>query len=165
MRIPQILVIGSSEKTGYESEPYSIGKYIASKNYVLITGGRSGIMEAVSKGAYEEKGTVIGILPGDNLEKSNEYCSIVIPTGVGYARNLINVLSADLVIALGGKAGTLSELAYAWLYKKPIICCTFADGWSRKFPETKIDDRVGSVIYSAKNVDEVYRYIDGFNDI
>ncbi len=160
MKKVQITVIGSSDARSSLNEAYLIGKYIGKNNYVLITGGRGGIMEAVSKGALEEGGIVIGILPGDNISGANSYCNIVIPTGIGYARNVINILSADIVIAVGGKSGTLTELAYAWQYNKPVICCTFAEGWSKLFPQLEIDDRKGSVIYKAESVGRVFKFIE-----
>ena len=132
MRTKQIVVIGSSIDNEHNDQAYEIGKYIAGNGWILISGGRSGIMESVSKGAREENGIVIGILPDSSLETANPYCNIVIPTGMGYARNMINVLSGDVVIAIGGRAGTLSELAYAEIYNKPVILCAFAEGWSNK---------------------------------
>ena len=164
MRKKQVVVIGSSDDTRNLSEAYSIGKFIAQKGYVLITGGRGGIMEAASRGAAEHNGIVIGILPGDNLEMSNKHCTVVIPTGMGYARNVINVLSADTVVAIGGKSGTLSELAYSWMYGKPIICCTFAQGWSAEFSTMAIDDRKGSVVLTALSVDEACRHLEDLLD-
>ena len=160
MKFKQVVVIGSSDDNKFCNEAFKIGEYIAKKGYVLITGGRTGIMEAASRGAFENNGTVIGILPGDNPDQANKYCNIVIPTGIGFARNIINILSADIVIAIGGKAGTLSELAYAWQYEKPVISCLFADGWSKKFPETLIDDRGSGKIYTARSVEDVFKYID-----
>jgi uncharacterized protein (TIGR00725 family) len=160
MRKKQIVVIGSSEETGNLDEAHAIGKFIASKGYALITGGRGGIMEAASRGAAEQGGIVIGVLPGDGLDESNPYCGVVIPTGMGFARNVINVLSADVVIAIGGKAGTLTELAYAWLYQKPVICCTFSHGWSARFPALEIDDRQGSMVLIAHSVEEACAHLE-----
>ncbi|MCP4135678.1 MAG: TIGR00725 family protein [bacterium] len=157
MRKKQVVVIGASDAVDFCDEAYSIGAYIAQQGYVLITGGRGGIMEAASQGAFEHQGTVIGILPGADDSEANPYCTIVLPTGIGFARNIVNILAADIVIAIGGKAGTLSELAYAWQYGKPVICCTFAEGWSQKLPATGIDDRPGSTIYSAETVEDVFR--------
>jgi uncharacterized protein (TIGR00725 family) len=159
MRKKQVVVIGSSDESSFLEEARAIGGYVADHGCVLISGGRGGIMEAASRGAQERGGTVIGILPGDGLDMANPYCSIVIPTGMGYARNVINILSADVVVAIGGKAGTLSELAYAWLYGKPVVCCTFAGGCSADFPGTRIDDRPGSMLLTARNVDEACAHI------
>ena len=162
MRFKQIVIIGSSDDIEFTNESYRIGKFIAENGWILITGGRGGIMEAVSRGASDAKGIVIGILPGSEFNQANSYCNIVIPTGIGFARNMINVLSADIVIAIGGKSGTLSELAYAWLYAKPVICCTFADGWSSQFPKVEGDDRIGSTLYIASTVEEVFKHLTNF---
>jgi hypothetical protein len=160
LRKKQVVVIGSSDETGFMEEARAIGGFIAGKGCVLITGGRGGIMEAASKGAAERGGVVVGILPGEGLDMANRHCTIVIPTGMGYARNVINILCADVVVAIGGKAGTLSELAYARIYGKPVVCCTFAGGWSAEFPNAGVDDYQGGQLMTARNVDEACRHID-----
>ncbi len=159
MRKKQVVVIGSSEEESFREESRRIGRFIAENDMVLITGGRGGIMESVSRGAYENGGTVIGILPGESLEEANPYCTAVVPTGIGFARNSVNILSGDVIIAIGGKSGTMSELAYAWMYRKPVICCTFARGWSSQFPEVRVDNRAGSKIYIAETVDMVREFL------
>ena len=162
MRKKQVVVIGSSDDVQNIDAAYSIGKFIALKGWVLISGGRGGIMEAASRGAAEHEGTVVGILPGEEFEQSNRYCTIVIPTGIGHARNVINVLSADAIVAIGGKAGTLSELAYAWIYGKPVICCVFAPGWSSQFPLIRVDDREGGIVLAARSADEACEKLEEF---
>lgn len=167
MRTPQVVIIGSGDDTAHIDEAREIGAFVARKGWVLVTGGRGGIMEAASRGAFEHHGTVIGILPGETMEAANPYCTIVIPTGIGYARNLINVLSGDIIVAIGGKAGTLSEIAYAWQFGKPLIACTFAEGWSRTLGENSVDDR-GGVIYRAESTEAVCaclaRHLDNPSD-
>jgi uncharacterized protein (TIGR00725 family) len=153
-RKKQIVVIGSSDETDNLPEAVAIGRFIAERGYVLITGGRGGVMEAVSRGAAEKGGMVIGILPGENLDSANRYCSVVIPTGLGFARNAVNVLAADLVVAIGGKSGTLTELAYSRLYGKPLICCAFSGGWSEEFSRAPAGSRDGGPIYTARSADE-----------
>jgi uncharacterized protein (TIGR00725 family) len=160
MRYKQVVVIGSGDDIVNTSYAYEIGKYIAKKKWVLISGGRSGIMEAASRGAYEEKGIVVGILPYTDHDGSNEYCNIVIPTGIGFARNMINVLSGDVIIAIGGKSGTLSELAYSWHFNKPVILCTFTGGWSNRLSGEAIDDRTTDLFYTALNLEEVFLHLD-----
>jgi uncharacterized protein (TIGR00725 family) len=160
MRKRQVVVIGSSDDRENVDEAYRIGEFIARREMVLISGGRGGIMEAASRGASDGKGIVIGIIPGEGLDQANRYCSIVIPTGIGFARNVINVLSADCIIAIGGKSGTLTELAYAWQFGKPIICCTFAGGWSARLPTMPIDDRGGGPLYEAEKVEDVFNILD-----
>lgn len=100
---------------------YETGKEIARNNGTLICGGLSGIMEYACKGAKEEMGLTIGILPGISEADSNPYIDIPIVTGIGYARNMIVVLSSDALIAIDGSYGTLSEIAYGLQFKKPII--------------------------------------------
>ena len=102
---------------------YKIGKEIAKEGYILLCGGGSGIMEAAAKGAYEEGGITIGILPGSNKEESppNPYIKIPIFTGMSDGRNSINVKTSDIVVAIGGGPGTLSEIALALKNKKPVI--------------------------------------------
>jgi len=160
VRRKQVVVIGSSDETAFTDEARAIGGFIAGKGCVLITGGRGGIMEAASQGAAERGGIVVGILPGEGLDAANRFCTMVIPTGMGYARNVINILSADLVVAIGGKSGTLSELAYARIYGKPVVCCTFAGGWSAEFPNAGVDDYPGGRLMTARDVDEACRHIE-----
>lgn len=155
----QIVVIGSSDVTDNLPEAVAIGRFIAAQGFVLITGGRGGVMEAVSRGAAENGGVVIGILPGENIDSANRYCSVVIPTGLGFARNAVNVLAADVVIAIGGRSGTLSELAYARLYGKPLICCTFAGGWSAGYARTPEAGDTGGPVYVAHTAEEACRHL------
>ena len=97
-----------------------VGRKIARMNAVLITGGLGGIMEGVCKGAKEEGGTTIGIIPGEEREEANAYLDYVIATGLGQARNALVVLNADVVIAIDGEYGTLSEIAMALKYGKKV---------------------------------------------
>ncbi len=161
MRMKQVVVIGSSDDATHSDEARAIGKFIARNGWALITGGRGGIMEAASRGAADAGGLVIGILPGESPDEANPYCTAVIPTGMGFARNAVNVLSADVIVAIAGRSGTLSELAFARIYGKPVICCAFAGGWSAEFPRTFIDDREGAGLYTAGDVGEVCSLLSG----
>lgn len=117
-----IAVIGGSQCT---PEDYSmgveVGKRLAENEITVICGGMFGIMEAVCKGAYEAGGETIGILPGSDPSEANEYVTIPIATGMGIARNVVIVRSANACIAIDGKYGTLSEIAYALQLQKPVI--------------------------------------------
>ncbi|MFN3471112.1 MAG: TIGR00725 family protein, partial [Aquificaceae bacterium] len=88
---------------------------------VVVCGGRSGVMEAVCKGAKEAKGLTVGILPSYEGEEANPYVDIKIRTGMNWNRNPLVVASGDVVVAIGGNWGTLSEIAYALILGKPII--------------------------------------------
>ncbi len=159
-RKKQVLVIGDS---GFFPEKnavaYEIGKFVAQNGWVLITGGRDGVMDAATKGSADAGGISVAITPFDDLSNATPYATIVIPTGMGFARNYINVLSADVVVVVGGGAGTLSEIAYAWQFNKPIIACSFVDGWSRELAGKSIDYRAREPIINASNLEEVFYHL------
>lgn len=90
-----------------------LGELIAQEGWVLICGGGSGVMEAACKGAKKKGGLTVGILPSLEGGEANPYLDVTIPTGLGYARNILVVRAADCIIALDGKYGTLSEIAFS----------------------------------------------------
>lgn len=98
-----------------------VGRELARRGCTVVCGGRGGIMEAVCKGAREEGGHTIGILPGPDRQGMNPYVEFPIVTGIGYARNAIVALTGDAVIAIDGAYGTLSEIAHALAYGIPIV--------------------------------------------
>ena len=101
------------------------------RGITLITGGRrGGVMEAASRGAARAGGLTVGITPGDDARAANPWCDIVLPTGLGHARNAITALAGDFVVAVGGGAGTLSELCFAWIHARPIYVLAGSEGWS-----------------------------------
>jgi len=109
-----VTVIGGS-KCSEESWAiaYRLGKLIACEGWVLICGGQGGVMEAVCQGVKEEGGLAVGILPDSDTTEANSYLNVKIPTGLGYARNILVVRAADSIIAVDGEYGTLSEIAFA----------------------------------------------------
>jgi uncharacterized protein (TIGR00725 family) len=114
-------VIGAASCPSSVAEiAYIVGKEIARRDAILVCGGLGGVMEAACKGAKEENGLTIGILPGDR-ENANQYVDIRITTGMGEARNVIVARSSDALIAIAGKYGTLSELAFALRFDVPIV--------------------------------------------
>lgn len=105
---------------------YELGKAIAQQEWVLLTGGRNtGVMDAASRGAKSANGLTIGILPGDDRNDASEAVDIAIVTGMGNARNNINVLSSDVIIACGTGAGTISEIALGLKANKPVILLNY----------------------------------------
>ena len=98
-----------------------VGREIARQGAVLVCGGLGGVMEAACKGASDEGGLTIGILPGDNRLAANPYVKIPIVTGLGHARNVAVVKSSQAIIAIDGSYGTLSEIGYALQNRIPII--------------------------------------------
>lgn len=98
-----------------------VGRLIALGGHVLICGGRGGVMEAACRGARAEGGHTIGVLPGEDRAQANDYVEFPIATGIGRARNVIIVLSSDALIAIDGSYGTLSEIAFAHQYGRPVV--------------------------------------------
>ncbi len=124
VRKRQILVIGNNTNgctPKHEKIAYDIGIEIAKSDSVLINGGLGGVMEAASHGAHDANGLTVGIIPQDDASLANEFCDIVIPTGMGLTRDYLNALSADGVIIVGGGSGTLSETCASYMYKKPMV--------------------------------------------
>ena len=113
-RAPRVAVIGAAdaEQEAYESAR-TLGRLLAEAGAVVICGGRGGVMEAVARGAAEAGGTSVGILPGSEGSEANEWITIPLPTGLGEARNAVVVRSAEAVVSVGGRWGTLSELSLA----------------------------------------------------
>ncbi|MCF7908203.1 MAG: TIGR00725 family protein [Candidatus Omnitrophica bacterium] len=125
-----ITVIGghSCSKENYNFA-YELGKLIAKEGWILISGGKEGVMEAVCRGAKEQGGLTVGILPGYDQKEANDYVDIKLPTGLGYARNVLVVRASDVVIAVSGEYGTLSEVGFALSEKKIVIGI---DSWDIK---------------------------------
>jgi len=103
-----------------------VGRGLAEHGFVVVTGGGVGAMEAASRGASEAGGTVIGILPGNDREEANPWADVTVVSGVGHARNLSVAASADVVVAVGGGWGTLSEIGLAGVLGRPVVSLA---GW------------------------------------
>lgn len=98
-----------------------LGDAIGQRGWVLVTGGQSGVMEAASRGAKRAGGLTVGILPGTNQNEANKYVDVALSTGMGPARNALVVLNGDVIVAIGGSWNTMSEMALAKVYGKPVI--------------------------------------------
>jgi uncharacterized protein (TIGR00725 family) len=97
-----------------------IGREIAQRGGILVCGGRGGVMEAACRGAKEQHGITVGLLP-ESKQEANAFVDIPIPTGLGMRRNFLVAYAADAVIAVGGRWGTLSEVSFAMIFQKPVI--------------------------------------------
>jgi uncharacterized protein (TIGR00725 family) len=117
-----IAVIGGGQCSKAEAGvAEAVGRELARHGAVLVCGGLGGVMEAVCRGADAEGGVTIGVLPGEDRAAANPHVQIPIVTGMGYARNVAVVRSAQAVIAVGGSYGTLSEIAHARQAGLPVI--------------------------------------------
>ena len=158
----QILVIGHNENGStpeVEKIAYETGMEIAKSGAVLITGGLGGVMRAACHGAKDEGGLTVGIIPQNDPSFANEFCDIVIPTGIGLARDFLNALSADGVIIIGGGSGTLSETCAAYMHKKPITAIKNSGGIADKFADQYLDHRENVKIVGVCSPKEAVKYI------
>lgn len=154
--MPQATVVGDSDAPREACEmAEQIGQMLAHLGVVVVTGGRGGVMTAASRGARSAGGLVVGILPGPDRAEANEWCSVVIPTGFGHARNVLTVLAGDFLVAIGGAVGTMSEICFAWIHGKPILTMTGYDGWVDRVGVGPLDDRASSTIRVCSNLDEL----------
>ncbi|SDI10598.1 TIGR00725 family protein [Desulfosporosinus hippei] len=158
----RIGVIGQSGEISGELQQlaHDIGREIANRGAILLTGGTNGVMECASKGAKEANGLVVGILPGDTLDRANKYIDIPINTGLSFDyRSLILVHSSDALIMVGGGNGTLGELSAAYLNLKPVVILEPSGGWAKRvrtmaFEEEYLDERKSIKLDYAQTVKE-----------
>ena len=142
-----------------EKLAYDMGSNIAKSNSVLITGGLGGVMRAASHGAHDAGGLIVGIIPQNDFSLANEFCDIVIPSGMGLMRDFLNALSADGVIVIGGGSGTLSEICAAYMYKKPIVALKNSGGTASKYADQFLDHRKNVKIIGVETTDEAIKYV------
>jgi len=157
MRKTVIGVMGPGDEASEinKKDAYELGREIAKNGWVLLNGGRNvGVMDAVSKGAHDAHGLVIGILPFNDGADASEGVDIQIITGMAGGRNIINVRSSDVVVACGIGAGTASEIAHALKIKKPTILLGTGEKAEAFFKE------IGpKIVITAKNVNETIKLI------
>ena len=165
--IKQVSVIGPN-KSACTDEIYSLGlelgRELAQRDLTIISGGMEGLMEAVFKGAHSydnyRLGTTVGIIPFLEKERANQYCDVIIPSGIGFARNQIVVSSGDIIIAIGGGAGTMSEIAFAWQFNKKVICYSGFGGWSEKLAGLDLDNRKSNLLQEANSIQAILSILD-----
>jgi uncharacterized protein (TIGR00725 family) len=119
---PYVAVVGPGVATTDEDAmAEEVGRLLARADAIVVNGGSTGVMEAASRGAASEGGTVVGILPGFDRAEANPYVTIALPSGMGEMRNALIARTADVLIAVGGEFGTLSEIAFALKIGKPVV--------------------------------------------
>ena len=147
MRKHVVSVLGSNSAASDEALVLAekLGKAIVDNGWVLCTGGRSGVMVAASMGARKSESwtgfQIFGILPGETNHDGNQYLDIVLPSGFGLARNALVVRFSDVCIAISGGAGTLSEIALAWQFGRPVAVMSTSGGWSERLSGMALDHR------------------------
>ncbi len=140
-----------------------LGKLILDLGYSVCTGGRGGVMEAVSRGARQSRNwtgkEIIGILPESERKAGNHYLDVVIPTGLGLFRNMLVARTGDACISIAGGAGTLSEIAFAWQIGKPIAAMSTTGGWSSELAGVNLDHRRVEPVEGLTNMDEAESWL------
>jgi uncharacterized protein (TIGR00725 family) len=121
-RTPYVAVVGPGDASSQELHTAEeVGAGLAAAGAVVITGGLGGVMEAASRGARSRRGRTVGILPGADRDAANGWVDIALATGLGELRNGLIVRAADVVVAVGGGYGTLSEIALALKLGRPVV--------------------------------------------
>lgn len=138
---------------------YETGAEIAKSGAVLISGGLGGVMEAASHGAHDAGGLVVGIIPQHEHFRANEFCDIVLPTGMGHTRDFLTALSADGVIVIGGGSGTLTEVCASYVHKKPIAALRKSGDVAEKYADQYLDHRNHVKIVGVDSPKEAVDYI------
>jgi uncharacterized protein (TIGR00725 family) len=150
----QIAVIGyNKDRCTDEARriAYEIGKEIACAGAILVCGGLGGVMESACKGAKENGGTTVGIIPQEEFSYANEFCDIVICTGIGYARDFVVGSPADGIIAVGGGVGTLIEMGVGYMTNKTIVAIAGSGGVADIYGGKYLDERNRVPIIVAKD--------------
>ncbi len=155
------VVGGSSASDTMLAVAEALGAGLVDAGFRVATGGLGGVMTAASRGARQASGwtdgSVIGVLPGLVAADANPFVDVVVPTGMNYARNTILVAMADIVVAVGGGSGTLSEIALAWQHGKPIITIDIGEGWSARLSGERLDHRREDLLHRAVSAEDAAR--------
>ncbi len=152
-------VIGSARVTETQRGlAEALGEALVDVGFRVITGGLSGVMDAALRGAQRSEryreGDTVAVLPGYRREDASEAADLVLTSGLGHARNVVLVASADVVLAIGGRAGTLSELALAWEMNRPVIVVGPTEGWADTLAGSAVDDRFPARVHGPLSARE-----------
>jgi uncharacterized protein (TIGR00725 family) len=146
-RAKQVCVLGSAEPG---SAAYNLaaaaGELIARLGLTLVSGCGSPATRVAAERALAAGGTVVSIVPSDDIALQDWPCSVLIPCGMGDARNLLMALAGDACLVIGGRAGTKSEVCLAWLHRRPLLPLTGCGGWSDQLEQDPPDERRNSPI-------------------
>lgn len=155
-RAPQVCVLGSAEPG---SPAYALaaaaGELLARLGVTLVSGCGSPATRIAAERALAAGGLVVSIVPSDDIHLENWPCSVLIPCGMGDARNLLMALAGDACLVIGGRAGTISEVCLAWLHHRPLLPLTGCGGWSDRLELNPPDERGNSKILSWSSIDEL----------
>ena len=153
-RARQVCVLGSADpgSRAYELAG-AAGELIARLGITLLSGCGSPATRVAAERALAVGGFVVSIVPTDDMELEDWPCSVLIPCGMGDARNLLMALSGDACLVIGGRAGTISEVCLAWLHRRPLLPLTGCGGWSDGLERNPPDERANSKILSWASIE------------
>jgi uncharacterized protein (TIGR00725 family) len=156
IRKPQVCVLGSAEpgSTAYDLAGEA-GALMARHGITVVSGCGSPATRFAAERAVGAGGLVLSIIPPDEMPAADWPATIVIPSGIGDARNLLMALAGDACLVIGGRAGTISEVSLAWLHKRPLLPLVGHGGWSNNLPSNPPDERKNSPILPWSSMDEL----------
>jgi uncharacterized protein (TIGR00725 family) len=161
-RRPQVCILGSAEPG---SRAYDLagdaGELLARLGITVVSGCGSPATRVAAERAIDAGGLVVSIIPPDQMPPPDWPATVVIPSGMGDARNLLMALSGDACIVIGGRAGTISEVCLAWLHKRPLLPLVGQGGWSDALPSHPPDERRNSPILPWASAAELESQLRG----
>lgn len=155
-RSPQVSILGSAEPgSGAYALAGAAGTLLAANGITLVSGCGSPATRFAAERALAAGGTVVSIVPGADIRLQDWPCTVLIPSGMGDARNLLMALAGEACIVVGGRAGTLSEVCLAWLNARPLLPLAGHGGWSDVLEDMPPDDRAMSVVLPWRDAGEL----------
>lgn len=156
IRRPQVCVLGSAEpgSAAYERAGEA-GALLAAHGITVVSGCGSPATRVAAERAVAAGGLVLSIVPPGEMPPADWPATVVVPCGMGDARNLLMALSGDACLVIGGRAGTISEVCLAWLHKRPLLPLVGCGGWSESLPDHPPDERKSSPILPWANAAEL----------
>jgi len=157
-RARQVCVLGSAEPGSSAFElAGAAGELLARLGITVVSGCGSPATRVAAERALAAGGVVVSIVPTDDINVRDWPCSVLIPSGMGDARNLLMALAGDACIVIGGRAGTISEVCLAWLHHRPLLPLTGCGGWSDRLEQNPPDERGNSRILAWSSIDGLQR--------
>ena len=161
IRRPQVCILGSAEpgSAAYDLSA-AAGEMLAKLGITLVSGCGSPATRVAAEHAVRAGGLVVSIIPPDQMPPPDWPATVVIPCGMGDARNLLMALAGDACLVIGGRAGTISEVCLAWLHKRPLLPLLGCGGWSDQLPANPPDERRNSPILPWRSIEELQTQLD-----
>lgn len=155
-RRPQVCILGSAEPGSRAFDlAGQAGEALASLGITVVSGCGSPATRVAAERAIQAGGVVLSIVPPDEMPPPDWPATVVVPCGMGDARNLLMALAGDACIVIGGRAGTKSEVHLAWLHKRPLLPLVGCGGWSDELASNPPDERANSQILAWGSIDEL----------